>query len=243
MKRLLTFLIFIVATSIAQTPASPSAKEVVFFSFHNSRLEPPDYTFQVARDCSAIYTANPGQQEAKPDADADPQADREAQEAQEQGERREVRFSEGTCTAIFDLAKALGYFKGDFEFRKHKVAYSGDRVLGYFAPGMSNKTQFTWSDNPRIQQLSATFEGISATLEAEPKLKHLRRYDRLGLNEALKGLESQAAGGWLRELHLIAPELQSIANDGQIMNIARERARHLLAMAQNPASTPASAKK
>jgi hypothetical protein len=43
-------------------------------------------------------------------------------------------------------------------------------------------------------------------------------------------------------LQLIAPELQSIANDGQIMNIARERARHLLAMAQNPASTPAAKK-
>ena len=242
MKRLLMFVFVMVVTSIAQAPASPPSQEVVFFSFHNSRLEPPDYTFQLGRDCNATYTAKPGQQEAKTSEGADSEPDREALEAEDKGERREVRFSDGTCTSIFDLAKALGYFKGDFEFRKHKVAYSGDRTLGYFAPGVNNKTSFTWSEDPRVQQLSATFEGISATLEAEPKLKHLRRYDRLGLNEALKGLESQAARGWLRELQLIAPELQSIANDGQIMNIARERARHLLAMAQNPASTPAAKK-
>jgi hypothetical protein len=243
MKRGVIFILVLSAALCAQAPTSTPAKEVVFFSFHNAKLEPPDYTFQLSRDCTATYTAKPGEQESKTNEDADSEPDREAQEAREQGERREVRISDGTCNSIFDTAKGLGYFKGDFEFRKHKVAYSGDRTLGYFAPGVSNKTQFTWSENPRIQQLSVIFEGISATLEAEPKLKHLRRYDRLGLNEALKGLEGQAAKGWLRELQLIAPELQSIANDGQIMNIARERARHLLAMAESPAPLPASAKK
>lgn len=240
MRTLFTFLCVLVATAWAQSPAP--AKQVVFFSFHHAQLDPPEYTFQVSQDCNAIYTAKPRKEEKLTPNDPDADQDLEAREEKEEGERREVRLSDATCNSIFATAKSLDYFKGDFEFRKHKVAYSGDRVLGYFAPGVSNKTSFTWSENPQVQQLSATFEGIAGTLEAGPRLQYLRRFDRLGLNEALKRLEEQAKKGWLKELQLIAPELQSIANDGQVMNIARQRARDLLQLTQS-ATPPAAAKK
>jgi hypothetical protein len=239
MKQLLAF-VFFAACAFAQSATAEPAKEVVFYSFHNAQLQPPEYTFQLSRDCGAIYTAQPGKEESSKTGDAEP--DRESKEEKERGERREVRLSPGTCATIFDLAKSLRYFKGDFEFRKHKVAYTGDRVLGYFAPGVSNKTSFKWSEDGRIQQLAATFDGIAATLEYEPKLKYLRRYDRLGLNETLKRLEAQVRAGWLRELQLIAPELKSISEDPQIMNIARDRARHLLVAAENPLSPPTAKK-
>jgi hypothetical protein len=240
MKSLLAFLIGFVTIAAGQSPEPASAQPVVFYSFRNVQLDPQEFTFQLSRDCSAVYTSKSGQQEVG--TSSDPEGDRQIEEAKDQDEHREVRISERTCNSIFALAKSLGYFKGDFEFRKHKVAYNGDRLLGYTAPGVSNKTSFTWSENPQIQQLSALFEGMSATLEAEPKLKYLRRYDRLGLNETLKKLEAQARGGWLKELQLIAPELQSIADDRQVMNIARERARNLLLIAQNPPPSPTAKK-
>ncbi len=240
MKRLFILICILLATAWAQSPAP--AKQVVFFSFHHAQLDPPEYTFQVSQDCNAVYTAKPRVEEKTATNDPDAEPDHESTEEKDQSERREVRLSDATCNAIFSAAKSLDYFKGDFEFRKHKVAYTGDRVLGYFAPGVSNKSAFTWSDNPQVQQLSATFERIAATLEAGPKLQYLRRFDRLGLNEALKRLEEQAKKGWLKELQLIAPELQSIANDGQVMNIARQRARDLLQLAQ-AAVPPAAAKK
>jgi hypothetical protein len=235
MRYIFALLAFAAVPVFAQAPVSTPGKEVVFFSFHNARLEPPDYTFQLSQDCAAIYTAKPGKEEAK---SADNDGEREAEEENESGEKRAIRFASDTCKSIFDLAKTLGYLKGDFEYRKHKVAYTGDRTLGYFAPGISNKTSFTFSENPQVQQLAAIFEGTAATLEAEPKLKYLRRYDRLGLNEALKGLEGQAEKGWLRELQLLVPELESIANDTQVMNIARQRAQHLLQIAQAGTSAP-----
>jgi hypothetical protein len=241
MKPLFAFGLF-AACAFAQSATAAPAKEVVFYSFHNAQLQPPEYTFQLSRDCDAIYTAQPGKEEPAKADDADAEPDRESKEEKERGERREVRLSPGTCATIFDLAKSVSYFKGDFEFRKHRVAYTGDRVLGYFAPGVSNKTSFTWSEDGRIQQLAATFDGIAATLEYEPKLKYLRRYDRLGLNETLKRLDDQVRAGWLRELQLIAPELKSIAEDPQIMNIARDRARHLLVAAENPLSPPTAKK-
>lgn len=234
MKQLFTFLCLFLGLTWAQTAAP--GKQVVFFSFHHAQLDPPEYTFQVSQDCNAIYTAKPRHEEKAATNDPDAEQEHEATEENEQGERREVRLSDSTCNSIFAAAKSLDYFKGDFEFRKHKVAYTGDRVLGYFAPGVSNKTSFTWSENPQVQQLSATFEGIAGTLEAGPKLQYLRRFDRLGLNEALKKMDEQAKKGWLKELQLMLPELQSIANDGQVMNIARQRARDLLQLAQSPAA-------
>lgn len=242
MRSVWTVLVLTCGLAVGQTPAA--SQETVSFTFHNPQLDPADYSFQVTRDCKATYTAKPKPQEAAKDEDSDSESEPspDTQAAKDQDERREVRFSDATCNSIFDLAKALGYFKGDFEFRKHKVAYTGDRTLGYAAAGVSNKTSFTWSENPQVQQLAATFEGISSTLAAEPKLKYMRRYDRLGLNETLKKMEAQAQNGWLKELQLIAPVLESIAGDGQIMNIARERARHLLQIAQAAPKVSASKK-
>lgn len=239
MRSLFTFICVLMA---AWAQSSAPAKQVVFFSFHHAQLDPPEYTFQVSQDCNTIYTAKPRKEEKLVPNDPDAEQDREPQEEKEEGERREVRLSDTTCNSIFAAAKSLDYFKRDFEFRKHKVAYSGDRVLGYFAPGINNKTSFTWSDNPQVQQLSATFEGIAGTLEAGPRLRYLRRFDRLGLNEELRKMDDQAKKGWLKELQLIAPELQSIVNDRQVMNIARQRARDLLRLAQT-ATPPAAAKK
>ena len=46
-------------------------------------------------------------------------------------------------------------------------------------------------------------------------------------------MEKKAQGGWLKQLQLISPVLQQISTDGSVMDIARRRARNLLAMAQN----------
>jgi hypothetical protein len=135
---------------------------------------------------------------------------------------------------VFDLAKTVNYFNGDFEFKKHKIAYSGDQWLGYIAPGVSHRTHFTFSQNPSIQQLSQLFRGLSATLEWEAKLQHQRRYDRLGLNQSLNQMEQQAKNGQLKELDVIAPLLRELAQDPQVMNIARQRAERLLQIAQTP---------
>jgi hypothetical protein len=58
-------------------------------------------------------------------------------------------------------------------------------------------------------------------------LQYLRRFDKLGLEEELKGMENE--GQNLAELQIIAPMLESIANDPAILNIARQRAKRLLA--------------
>jgi tRNA(Leu) C34 or U34 (ribose-2'-O)-methylase TrmL len=148
---------------------------------------------------------------------------------------KEFTVSPATKERIFALAREAHYFAGDFQFRKHKVAFSGERTLTYLGDKGVTSTTFTYTENPALQQLSSLLEGISNTLEVEPRLRHLRRFDRLGLNEQLARLERLAQGGWLREPQLLVPVLQELADDGSVMNIARQRARRLLAVALTPA--------
>jgi len=68
-------------------------------------------------------------------------------------------------------------------------------------------------------------------LTSSPKLQFLRRFDRLGLEAELKAMEHLAEGQDLHEVQIIAPILENIANDSAVLNIARRRARRLLAKA------------
>jgi hypothetical protein len=61
----------------------------------------------------------------------------------------------------------------------------------------------------------------------------LHRFDKLGLEDELKGMENAAESHNLAELQIIAPTLKSIADDTTVLNIARQRAKKLLAKANS----------
>jgi hypothetical protein len=238
----------LVLTSALLAQDSNREKQVISFQFNNPKAAsaPSEYVIQVANDCSATYTESGGEEseelvEQKGDDDEDEPA-RSAQTPAPEPTKMEAKpepfqMSEATCHHLFGLAKEVDYFNGDFQFRKNRVAYTGDRTLAYSAPGVSHRTAFTWSADPRIQQLSGTFEGIAATMAARPKLERGYKFDRLGLNQALGDLLKLADRGWLKEVFLIEPTLRKIANDPKVMNIARQRAQKLLAVAEQQADT------
>jgi hypothetical protein len=61
----------------------------------------------------------------------------------------------------------------------------------------------------------------------------LRRFDKLGLEDELKAMEDAAESHNLAELQIIRPTLESIAQDSTILNIARQRAKRLVAKANS----------
>jgi len=130
---------------------------------------------------------------------------------------------------IFRYAKEANYFNGDFSYKKHAVSSTGKKTLTYGDPVKHFETTFDYSENKAIQEITNIFAGISNTIEQGRKLQFLRRFDKLGLEAELKGMESALEGHNLAELQLIAPTLESIANDPAILNIARQRAKRLLA--------------
>jgi hypothetical protein len=197
-------------------PAQPS-QPTVTFTFDWASVQPHHYVISVDNAGTGSYESLTDQPD-QPSGEVDSYT---------------VKFTVTAATRdrIFTLARQLNYFNGDFEFHKSQVAATGQKILAYADSTQHHQTRYNWSENSGIEALTALFQGISATIESGRRLIFLRRFDKLGLNEELKGLERLAADHYAQELEIIVPTLQQIAEDTSIMNIARQRARHLLEMA------------
>jgi hypothetical protein len=145
----------------------------------------------------------------------------------------EFTMSPARREKLFRYAREANYFDGDFSFKKHPVASTGKKTLTYSDPTRRFNTTFDYSENKAIAEITNILSGISNTIEHGRKLVFLRRFDKLGLEEELKAMESAAEGHNLAELQIIAPTLDSIAGDRTVLNIARQRAQKLLAKANS----------
>jgi len=134
---------------------------------------------------------------------------------------------------LFRDAREANYFNGDFAYKKHAVASTGKKTLTYSDPVRHFSTTYDYSDKKAIQEITNLFSGISNTIEHGRKLVFLRRFDKLGLEDELKAMEDAAESHNLAELQIIRSTLESIAQDSTILNIARQRAKRLVAKANS----------
>jgi hypothetical protein len=160
-----------------------------------------------------------------------------------QGDPYEVKFlaSEPTRTRVFDLAKKLDFFRGNFDYTKSKVAFSGTKTLMFKNGQEERQTSYNWSQNPDIQELTTLFQGIAETMNLGRELDEKYRFDKLGVDAVLKLLDQEAHDNRLAELQVLQPTLTRIAKDPGMMNISRRLAESLLARIPKPAATTASA--
>ena len=216
------------AQNAAPPPDAAPALPAVTFTQAFPRVEPAFFSLRIDSAGHAVYESR--REEGEP---GQPQL----------GEPNRIEFqaSQATVLRIFELARSLDYFQGDWDFKKHRIADSGRKTLGYSDSTRTHVTTYNWSENRAIQELTEIFQSIANTQEAAHELVRLRRYDRLGLDQQLAHMEQLAKTGWLRELQVIAPLLEKIAADPEILNIARQRAQHLLRVAATQASPPSSA--
>lgn len=201
----------------SQRPAVPT----VTFTFDWPSVEPHRYIIVVDSSGSTAYQSWTADSTAEPSSADDPYL---------------LKFTVWPAARdrIFALARQLKYFNGDFEYHKHPVARTGDKTLAYADADKQHETRYNWSENPDIDELTVLFQGISTTLESGRRLERLHRFERLGLDEELKNLEHYAVEHRASELQLIAPILLQIAEDPSVLNIARQRARHILRIAGVP---------
>ena len=206
----------------------PQTLPTVTFTFDWPSIEPHRYIIAVDSSGSAAYQSWTADSTAEPSSADDPYL-------------LKFTVSPTARDRIFALARQLKYFNGDFEYRKHRVAATGDKTLAYADPDKQFETCYNWSENPDIDELTALFQGMSTTLESGRRLERLRRFERLGLDEELKNLEHSALEHRASELQLIAPILVQLAEDPAVLNIARQRARHILQIAGMPLEADAKA--
>lgn len=139
---------------------------------------------------------------------------------------------------IFDLAQKLNYFQGNFDAHIKHIAQTGSKTLQYQSPQVHGSSTFNYSQNADVQALTKLFSGIATTFDYQRKLTFQYRYDKLGMDECLKDLEGLQSSHEVEELHVIAPILHKIAADPNLMNIARQSARHILQKMTEPDTTP-----
>ncbi|MGE5114029.1 MAG: hypothetical protein ACM3JB_24480 [Acidobacteriaceae bacterium] len=209
-------LVFLVLQSAAQNTLDPGSMRpglpTITFELDWKLADPQFYRITVDENGQATYESQP-----------------RATGNQPGGEPYRLRFimSQPMRTKIFDLAKALNDFRGNFETR-NKVAQTGKKTLTYEQGATENKTTLNFSDNQQMNELITLFQKMSTTFEVAQKLDYEMRFDKLGLDRDLKNLVRLDKDNQLAELQVLSPTLERIANDEGVMNIARQKARQLL---------------
>ncbi|HWR13647.1 MAG TPA: hypothetical protein VN577_02375 [Terriglobales bacterium] len=221
-KSLLILIVALCQVLVAQMPApvpgtdnTDTAPEITF-TLNWPQAITPYYSISISSTGKASY-----QSSSKPSGEGDPYM---------------LKFvaSEPTRTKLFDLAKQVNYFKGDFNYKKGKLAFTGDKTLAFKDNHQRQQTSYVWSSNLQIQQITSIFQGISETIERGRSLAEKYRFDKLGVDSELKKMEEAAGDGRLEEIGAIQPILSRIAKDTSMMNITRRRAEALLAKIPKP---------
>jgi len=160
-----------------------------------------------------------------------------------QGDPYEVKFtaSDLARTRLFELARQLNFFQGNYDYSKSKVAFTGTKTLTFKNGTDEHTTNYNWSQSPQIQEITLTFQNISNTIEMGRQLADKYRYDKLGVDAILSTMEQEAKENHLAELQILQPILSRMAKDPGLMNISRRRAEFLLSKMPPGTSTANSA--
>jgi hypothetical protein len=199
---------------LAQQVAPPAADQAsVWFTFEWSEGIPwQNYSFQVEADGKTHFKGTPN---PSGDGDTDPM-------------QQDFVMSETNRQEIFDSARRLNYFQGDFDSHLKHIAQTGTKRLAYKSAQVQSSSTYNYSQKPAVQRLTQLFIGMATTLDYGRKLAWQYRFDKLGLDQRLRELEGLQAGHQVEELSIIEPMLRKIASDPSLMHISRQSAQRLL---------------
>jgi len=198
-----------------------AAAPTISFELDWREADPQRYSITVASTGAATYKSQPHLE--KNETAGDPFT-------------MEFTATEETRGRIFELARALNYFQGDFEF-KGNIAKTGTKTLTYKDGNKESHTTINYSGNPQLMQEVSIFQNISNTMELGRRLAYQIRFDKLGVDSLLKRMEEMDKQGTLLEIQAIEPVLKQIATERSFMNIARQRAQRLLRMPVSPSGS------
>ena len=217
-------LLFVFAVVILLTvPLSASDSATVGFSLDFPNSSPEHYSFSVQSDGQAHYESS-----GRISNDSDERSDYQT----------DFTFSGATRARIFALAVQARYFSGKIDSGNKKLAFTGAKKLTYKDGQRNTTADYNFSPVPAVQQLTALFQGVAATLEYGRRLSFYHQYQKLALDDETKRMEDQARHGELAELQAIKPVLQEIYEDNSVINVVRARAQRIMEM--KPGSVPGS---
>jgi hypothetical protein len=192
---------------------------VVQVEFTDDELNPPHWTLTLHSDGSGHFTSQMG----KP-------AEGKAAEIDASSVDRDVQLSAGFATHVFQVAQRHRLFNEECESHL-KVAFQGWKKLSYTGPDGSGSCTFNYSKDKEIGELGDSFEAVAQTIVEGARLETLLQHDRLGLDKEMEYLIDAAGSGRAQEMGAIRQILLRLAEDDEVLERVRKRARLLLAQA------------
>ena len=138
-----------------------------------------------------------------------------------------AQLPDADTAALFGLAQKLDYFKTPLESGL-KVANTGKKTFRYEPDnGAPAQAVFNYSTNETAQQLLQRFENIASTERAYIELDNTVHYEKLGVNDALAGIEALWLNKQLAAPQQFIPLLTRVATHESFMHLVRDRAARL----------------
>jgi hypothetical protein len=150
----------------------------------------------------------------------------EYREAADDDQPLKFKLTEAETAAVFELADKVDHFKHPLE-SPLKVAFMGKKTFRWEDGAEKPEVTFNYSEDPSAQALLDWFEKMSESAQERIDLERAAKYDRLGVDKALRTL-----WGAMDRKRLVAPEqylpmLDRIANNESYMHTARTKAAEI----------------
>jgi len=142
--------------------------------------------------------------------------------------QKAIQLEPATMKKILAKIVALDYLKGNYDYTKQRIAFTGKKTLTYKDNTHRGSTTLNWSENKGVMELVDTFQGIQSTFELGRRLEYFYKHQKLGLFDEMKYAEDAAQNGWLHELYLIRDILQKLNNDPKVIQSVRNGAKRLM---------------
>lgn len=214
--RLLLLFASVALCVAAQTSHPPQAAGAqIVFTFEHPLLQPARYSFTIEESGKGRFVSMPGSAAADDDLVPIPMD-------------RAVQIDPSFAAALFQYARAHNFFDTHCSNDRGNLAFTGNKTFAYSGPGGKGNCSFVWAADPVLQRLSERLGDVAFTLEIGQRLGLEVQHDRLGLDAELETLQDAVKDHRAAGLVNIAQQLQTIADDQQVMNRARKRALSLL---------------
>ena len=154
------------------------------------------------------------------------------QEAVEDDLPLKFKLTDEETQAVFGLADKLDHFKHPLESQL-KVAFMGTKTFRFVDGDQKSEAKFNFSEDVTAQQLQDWFERMAESAEHRIDLERAAKYDHLGVDGALQGLEAAFENGRVVAPEQFLPMLDRVAKNETYMHQSRARAAEIAEAIRN----------
>lgn len=203
-----------VALGAMQVHADSSA--VLQVEYTNPGLTPSRWTLELHPDGRAHFHSDPGAKTAT-----------ELHMIEPGTVDRDIQLRQDFTDRAFHVVRHNKLLRDGCESHM-KVAFQGWKKISYAGPEGKGSCEFNYSKNKDIQELGDQFVAVASTVVEGARLELLLQHDPLGLDKEMEFMKQASDDGRLQQICAIEPILTKLADDTDVMERVRKRARMLL---------------